>query len=400
MQTTPQSFISTSRMIWIVGFTTLVRLFINTARRFVYPFAPALSRGLGVSLTAVTSMIAVNQVTGLLALFFGPLGDKWGYRLMMLIGVGALTVGMFCGGLFPNYGMVLLALFMAGIGKTLFDPALQAFVGSRIPYERRGMIIGICETAWAGASLVGIPLVGILISRFGWQSPFFVLGALGITGVLGIYVLIPANEQKSISAQKTSVYISTISRLVKQRTPLGAMGFVLLLNAANDNLFVVYGAWLEKSFHLGIVALGLATTIIGAAELLGEMITAFLGDRIGLPRLIAMGTMVSAVCYIALPAIGINLSLALGGLFFVFFAFEVAIVTSISLCTELLPEARATMMAGFHASAGLGRVIGALIGGPVWIAGGIYATGIVSGVMTGLALVILMWGIRGWKPNK
>ena len=400
MQTTPQSFISTSRMIWIVGFTTLIRLFINTARRFVYPFAPALSRGLGVSLTAVTSMIAVNQVTGLLALFFGPLGDKWGYRLMMLIGVGALTVGMFCGGLFPNYGMVLLALFMAGIGKTLFDPALQAFVGSRIPYERRGMIIGICETAWAGASLVGIPLVGILISRFGWQSPFFVLGALGITGVLGIYVLIPANEQKSISAQKTSVYISTISRLVKQRTPLGAMGFVLLLNAANDNLFVVYGAWLEKSFHLGIVALGLATTIIGAAELLGEMITAFLGDRIGLPRLIAMGTMVSAVCYIALPAIGINLSLALGGLFFVFFAFEVAIVTSISLCTELLPEARATMMAGFHASAGLGRVIGALIGGPIWIAGGIYATGIVSGVMTGLALVILMWGIRGWKPNK
>ena len=104
-------------MIWIVGFTTLIRLFINTARRFVYPFAPTLSRGLGVSLTAVTSMIAVNQVTGLLALFFGPLADKWGYRLMMLIGVGALTVGMFCGGLFPNYGMVLLALFMAGIGK-------------------------------------------------------------------------------------------------------------------------------------------------------------------------------------------------------------------------------------------------------------------------------------------
>ena len=400
MKTTPQSSISTSRMIWIVGFTTLIRLFINTARRFVYPFAPALSRGLGVSLTAVTSMIAVNQVTGLLALFFGPLGDKWGYRLMMLIGVGALTVGMFCGGLFPYYGWVLSALFLAGIGKTLFDPALQAFVGSRIPYERRGMAIGICETAWAGASLVGIPLVGILISRFGWQSPFFVLGALGITGVLGIYVLIPANEQKAISAQKASVYISTISRLVKQRTPLGAMGFVLLLNAANDNLFVVYGAWLEKSFHLGIVALGLATTIIGAAELLGEIITAFVGDRMGLPRLIFIGTMVSVVCYIALPAIGINLSLALGGLFFVFFAFEVAIVTSISLCTELLPEARATMMAGFHASAGLGRVIGALIGGPVWIAGGIYATGIVSGVMTGLALVILMWGIRGWKPNK
>ncbi len=399
-ETPPQSPIPKSRLIWIVGFTTLVRLFINTARRFAYPFAPALSRGLGVSLTAVTSMIAVNQVTGLFALVFGPLGDKWGYRLMMLAGVGSLTVGMCCGGLFPYYGTVLLALFMAGIGKTLFDPALQAFVGSRIPYERRGMAIGICETAWAGASLLGIPLVGILIARFGWQSPFFFLGAMGIIGALGIVLLIPANEQNYRSTQKSSIYIRAISQLVKQRTPLGAMGFVFLLNAANDNLFVVYGAWLEQSFKLGIVALGMATTIIGVAELLGEIITAFAGDRMGLPRLIFIGTIVSTACYIAFPTIGINLPFALGALFFVFFAFEVTIVTSISLCTELLPEARATMMAGFHASAGLGRVVGALIGGPVWITGGIYTTGIVSGVMTGLALIVLMWGIRGWKPNK
>ncbi len=280
---------STSRLILIVGFSTLIRLFINTARRFAYPFAPALSRGMGVSLTAVTSMIAVNQITGLFGLVFAPLGDKWGYRLMMMAGVGALAVGMFCGGLFPYYGMVLLALFMAGLGKTVFDPALQAFVGSRIPYERRGMAIGICETAWAGASLLGIPLVGILIARFGWQSPFFFLGAIGVIGVCGLYLLIPVNEQKSISTEKTSIYITAIRQLIRQRSHLGVMGFAFLLNAGNDNLFVVYGAWLEKNFNLGIVALGIATTVIGAAELLGEMITAFQGDRIasglvGAPR--------------------------------------------------------------------------------------------------------------------
>ena len=400
MKNNSPSHTSTSRLILIVGFSTLIRLFINTARRFPYPFAPALSRGMGVSLTAVTSMIAVNQITGLFGLVFAPLGDKWGYRLMMMAGAGALAVGMFCGGFFPYYGMVLLALFMAGLGKTVFDPALQAFVGSRIPYERRGMAIGICETAWAGASLLGIPLVGILIARFGWQSPFFFLGATGVIGVLGLYVLIPVNEQNSISTEKTSIYITAIRQLIRQRSHLGVMGFAFLLNAGNDNLFVVYGAWLEKNFNLGIVALGIATTVIGAAELLGEMITAFLGDRIGLPRLIAMGTILSTACYLALPAIGINLPLALSALFFVFLAFELTIVTSISLCTELLPEARATMMAGFLAAAGLGRVVGALIGGPVWISGGIHATGIVSGVMTGLALVFLMWGLKGWKPNK
>ena len=46
-------------------------------------------------------------------------------------------------------------------------------------------------------------------------------------------------------------------------------------------------------------------------------------------------------------------------------------VTSLSLCTELLPGFRATMMAGFLAAAGVGRVLGALMGGAVWQAGGI-----------------------------
>ena len=399
MKATSPSDITTSRLIVIVGFSTLIRLFINTARRFAYPFAPALSRGMGVSLTAVTSMIAVNQITGLFGLVFAPLGDKWGYRLMMMAGVAALAIGMFCGGLFPYYGTVLLALFLAGLGKTVFDPALQAFVGSRVSYDRRGMAIGICETAWAGASLLGIPVVGIFIARFGWQSPFFLLGAIGIIGVIGLYVLIPVNGQAPTSTQKTSIYINAIRQLIRQRTPLGAMGVAFLLNAGNDNLFVVYGAWLEKQFNLGIVALGIATTVIGVAELLGEFITAFVGDRIGLPRLIAMGMILSAVCYVALPLVGMSLTLALSALFFVFLFFELTIVTSISLCTELLPEARATMMAGFLASAGLGRVVGAFIGGPVWIMGGIHATGFVSAAITGFALVFLMWGLKGWKPK-
>jgi predicted MFS family arabinose efflux permease len=54
-------------------------------------------------------------------------------------------------------------------------------------------------------------------------------------------------------------------------------------------------------------------------------------------------------------------------------------------------------MSGFLAAAGMGRVAGALLGGPVWMAGGISMTGMVSGVMSGLGLASLIWGLRGWK---
>jgi len=159
-----------------LGVATLARLILNTSRRFAYPFASALSRGLGVPLVAITSLIAVNQVTGVLSPVFGPLGDRWGYRVMMLAGLAMLTGGMLAGGLLPTYGVVLLALFLAGLGKSVFDPALHAYVGQRVPYQRRGLAIGMLEFAWAGSALVGLPLVGLLIERMGWRAPFFCAG--------------------------------------------------------------------------------------------------------------------------------------------------------------------------------------------------------------------------------
>jgi predicted MFS family arabinose efflux permease len=58
------------------------------------------------------------------------------------------------------------------------------------------------------------------------------------------------------------------------------------------------------------------------------------------------------------------------------------------------------MMSGFLAAAGFGRVIGALMGGPVWLAGGILMTGAVSAVMSGIGLLCLIWGLRGWQRMK
>lgn len=46
------------------------------------------------------------------------------------------------------------------------------------------------------------------------------------------------------------------------------------------------------------------------------------------------------------------------------------------------------------AASGLGRMTGALAGGPVWLAGGLPATGIVLSFITCVALASFVWGER------
>jgi DHA1 family inner membrane transport protein len=116
---------------------------------------------------------------------------------MLLAGAGPIRDWHAHWGFLPFYGPIMVALFLAGLGISVYNPAIQAYIGERVPSHRRGMAVGLIETCWAGSSLVGIPLVGLLIDRFVSRAPFFVLGALGLVSMVGLGLLIPGNRDGS-----------------------------------------------------------------------------------------------------------------------------------------------------------------------------------------------------------
>jgi len=389
----------------VVSVAIVARIALNTARRFVYPFAPALSRGLGVPVSAITSIIALTQGTGLLGLFLGPLTDHLGYRFMMMLALSLLVGGLLAGGIFPVYLVVMSAIMLAGLGKTMFDPAIQAYIGAHVPYHRRGFAIGLIEVGWAGSSLVGIPVMGLLIERAGWRAPFFALALVGALSLIGLRLLIP--RERLLIPGKAAHSVGPAVRfdvwknwrqLLQNRTAWGTVCCGFLVNAANDVLFVVYGSWLESAFGLSAVALGLSVTVIGVAELAGEGFTAFLADRIGLHRAIMIGVGLSGVSYLFLMLSSGSLPVALAAVFLIFVAVEFTIVSSLSFSTELLPQSRATMLAGYLAAASAGRVVGALLGGLIWSFGGITATACVSAGLSGVGLAVFWWGLVRNRP--
>jgi predicted MFS family arabinose efflux permease len=385
------------RLVLQIAAITVSRIGINTARRFIYPFAPALSRGLNVPLNAITAMIALNQTTGLLGLASGPLADRWGCRHMMLSGLGLLAAGMLLCALAPVYGYVLIGLLLAGLGKTVFDPAVQAFIGHRVDFSSRSRAIGAIETAWAGSTFVGIPVLAFVIDRFGLRWSFLLMAAFGAAGGIVLTKMIPGDRIHGKAHGSAGGILAALAGLIRERPAAGMMGFAFWMSMANDNLFVIYGAWLERDLGVGLLTLGLSTSVIGAAELAGESCTAFFADRIGTKRAVAIGLALAIISYAALPVIGRSLHTALAGLFLIFFFFEFTIVCSFSLSTELLPAARATMMAGFFAAAALGRMVGALSGTRIWLAGGVTAVALTSSAATLLAMLSFWWGIRHWQ---
>ncbi len=303
---------------------------------------------------------------------------------------------MFAAGFLPIYTVVMISLLLAGVAKSIIDPTLQGIAGNIVPFEKRGMVIGIMEFAWAASTLVGIPLSGVIIEKYNWQTPFLIIGCLSLLCFFIILVVFP-NDRKQMVQTNTQTnkepgIIKIWREIIQHRRVKAMFVFVFFMCLANDNLFVIYGIWLEESFKLSLAAIGAGAFFIGLAELFGEALTAFFSDKIGLKKSIVMGVFLTMISYFLLMFLDEKLGWVLWGLFILFLTFEFTIVSSMSLSTELVPGFRASTMSAYFAVAGIGRVIGAFSGGFLWNGFGIAGISILSGICTFLALVAILIG--------
>jgi len=360
------------------------RTVLNTARRFPYTFAPALARAFGVDLPAIAMMLGAVQGISLLSPLFGSLGDRFGYRRMMVIGLSLLFPLTLLAFTLPFYMLFILAV-IASVGKALFDPSIQAYVGHRMPPERHGLGMGIIELAWSAATFLGVPVIGYLMEWWDYRAPFVALGTAGILFAFLLNKSMPLITDGGENLERPS-FASIVALIARTPATKWALGVGFFISMANDGLFVVYGGYLEDNFGLGLSALGIATIAIGVAEALGEGSTALFADRMGLRRALGFGCALSAAAYFLLPFLSSSLYASLFGLAFIFFAFEFSVVVSFSLFIGLLPRARGTFIASYIAAMGLGRVIGAPMASVIWERGGmLYVTALcISGALLAL----------------
>jgi predicted MFS family arabinose efflux permease len=124
---------------------------------------------------------------------------------------------------------------------------------------------------------------------------------------------------------------------------------------------LVYGVWLKQAFDFTVTSLFLATMVIGISEFCGEILVTLFTDRIGKRRSVAIGLFGNCVASVALALFGRSLTGALICLVLFYITFEFTIVSGIPLMSEIMPAARATMLASHMAILAIGRAIGDLL---------------------------------------
>jgi predicted MFS family arabinose efflux permease len=368
----------------------LARVFVNMTRRFAFPFLPEISRNLGVSLVSVQSAISIQGGAGISSPLFGPLIERYGRKRMMLGAQAALCLICIPGLMAPHsFGIFYAVVILWGVAKWVFDPAVLAYVADRVSYQRRGLAMGTVELSWAASLAVVAPLTGYLLGLNGMWPVYAMLFIANLMGFALVALLVPADKPDRDGPARESL-LTSWKFLFRYPTALAALAFTICLIVANEMILIVYGDWMESSFDLELAALGTVTIVIAVAEVFGEFLVMGVSDRVGKRRLALAGTLLASLGYFALTQLDFNLIAAQAGIFLVFVAIETAIVASIPLFSEVLPQARAVMMSANVAAHSVARFGGGVLGSQLYRLGDFRLTGLFA-MGIGLLAFVIMW---------
>jgi len=369
---------------------TIIRMVLNTPYRMVYPFIAVFARGLGVEPDMISKLIAGRALVGAFVPFAIPFIETRGRKFGMLLGLGLFVSGAAIVASAPSLTTLGIALVFGLLGKSFFDPSLASYIADHVPYEKRGTVIGIAEFAWSLAFVLGAPLVGWILSRSAWPTPYLIFGSLGLIAFL--YVALTLTDSTKPVHHADGMF-GNIKQTLKSPVVLIAITIGVAITGANELVNVSFALWLEDSFHLQIAALAGASIFIGLSELVGEGFVALFVDRVGKVRAAGYGIVANCLAAILLPILGRSETGALAGLFFFYITFEFTIVSLIPLMTEVMPLARATTLAFAGAGNSLGRTIGATLS-PMF-----YTLGFP--VVTGAAVVFNLLGLAAvWYVSR
>ena len=184
--------------IWAVALTGAALFMVTLDNLIVLATLPAMQRDLGVSLDRLQWVVdAYILAFAVLILTGAALGDRYGRRRMLVVGLLIFTASSAAGAVATNLTQLVVARSVQGLGAALLMPLTLTLLSAAFPPERRTAALGM----WSSIAGVGValgPLLGgVLVETLDWHWIFWINVPVGLTAA----ALAPRRLTESRGAQ-------------------------------------------------------------------------------------------------------------------------------------------------------------------------------------------------------
>ena len=361
----------------------LAAFFSSFDRFAIAPMLLTIAASLGASLTEVAATASLYYLLyGLMQPVWGMLSDRLGrVRVMRLTLFGAAFAGILSS-LAPNLTVLIVARALAGGLFAAVIPASLVYIGDTVEMGSRQAALADLMAASAVGTALATVLGGLAAHLDSWRVAF---AAPALAGAALAVLLARLPEPKAFSEQKREGPLVQAGRVLVQPWALAVIGIVLVEGAVILGFLTFLAPSLESAGFSPAVA-GLAVGLYGLAVLGWTRTVKLVANRLGASALILIGAGMLSLGY-ASGAVGQSLASVSAAAIFVGGGFAFMHSTLQTWATEVVPEARATVISLFAAALFAGSGVATMAAAPLAEAGSfdlLFALGALVAVPLGL----------------
>ncbi|HWO95439.1 MAG TPA: MFS transporter [Bacillus sp. (in: firmicutes)] len=172
---------------------------------------------------SLSSIFLVTYAIG--QLVWGFIIDRIGALRSGLIGITLWVFAMILGGIADSISFILWSRALLGIGEGVLYPMALKLTSSWFPQNEQAK----AQTTWYNGNAIGpvlgLPLIAIVASTYGWRESYFILASISVGCLLLFWIMTRDNPGKHYAVNQTELnYIQSNQKI--EKTPAVSKGSI------------------------------------------------------------------------------------------------------------------------------------------------------------------------------
>jgi DHA1 family multidrug resistance protein-like MFS transporter len=228
--------------------------------------------------------------------FAGRFSDRRGRKLILCIGLFALTFTSF-GYVWANsIGGLIIVRFLQGAASAMVLPIAQAYIGDITPEGEEGKWMGIFNAILITGFGFGPLLGGVVADHFGMNTAFYTMGVLNLISFLGVTIFLPEIAPRRKAAGQFSFRGITASNITR-----GIFSYQVGASANRGIMTAFLPVFASAYIGLSSSFIGMILTISLIGNSLLQVPSGNLADKLNRRYMIILGSLGVAVSMLLMP---------------------------------------------------------------------------------------------------
>jgi len=267
----------------------------------IYIMLPIWQPEFGLSYAEVGVLRALYA--GTMAAFQIPaslLAERIGATSVLVAGTALAGFGYILAGLSPGLALLVVALFLGGLGSSTQHPLASSLVAHTFSGARSLKALGTYNFT-GDLGKMSVPLAAsLLLVVLPWRPTIAIIGGMGLVAALAILALMPRMNAEAASAH--AAHAADHAAAPRQRFGFPLLFSIGLIDSATRMAFLTYLPFLLTQKGASIPTIGIALTLMFAGGAAGKLACAFIGARIGvIPTVFLTEGLTTALILALLP---------------------------------------------------------------------------------------------------